>query len=76
MYLKNMRPAQIRKYCTLDEACQALMKTAKGQLQLKAQANHRVLKLSRIIAVLAGSGAISHVQLAKALSYGLKLALI
>jgi magnesium chelatase family protein len=24
----DMRPAQIRKYCVLDEACQNLMKTA------------------------------------------------
>jgi magnesium chelatase family protein len=42
----DMRPAQIRKYCVLDEACQNLMKTAMRQLQLTARAYHRVLKLS------------------------------
>ncbi len=46
----DMRPAQIRKYCALDDACQKLMKTAMRQLQLTARAYHRVLKLSRTIA--------------------------
>jgi len=31
----DMRPAQVRKYCELDDACQALMKTAMRQLQLR-----------------------------------------
>jgi len=30
----DMRPAQVRKYCALDEPCQNLMKTAMRQLQL------------------------------------------
>jgi len=35
----DMDPPQIRKYCGLDEACQALMKTAMRQLQLTARAS-------------------------------------
>ena len=62
-----MHPAQIRQYCVLDEACQALMKTAMRQLQLTARAYHRVLKLSRTIAELVGSEAITQVHLAEAL---------
>jgi magnesium chelatase family protein len=54
-----MRSAQILKYCTLDDPCQALMKTAMRQLQLTARAYHRILKLSRTIADLAGSEAIT-----------------
>jgi magnesium chelatase family protein len=46
----DMRPAEVRKYCELDETCQALMKTAMCQLQLTARAYHRALKLSRTIA--------------------------
>ena len=65
----DMRPRQIRNYCTLDDACQTLMKTAMRQLQLTARAYHRVLKLSRTIADLAGSEAITQVQLAEALQY-------
>jgi len=63
----DMRPAQIRKYCELDDACQALMKTAMRQLQLTARAYHRVLKLSRTIADLAGSEDITQVHHAEAL---------
>jgi magnesium chelatase family protein len=69
----DMHPAQIRKYCVLDEACQALMKTAMRQLQLTARAYHRVLKLSRTIADLAGDEAITQVHLAEALQYRPKL---
>ncbi len=69
----DMRPAQIRKYCTLNDDCQALMKTAMRQLQLTAPAYHRVLKLSRTIADLAGSEAITQVHLAEAMQYRPKL---
>jgi magnesium chelatase family protein len=72
----DMRPAEIRKYCALDENCQALMKAAMRQLQLTARAYHRVLKLSRTIADLAGSEAITQVHLAEALQYRPKLELI
>ena len=34
----DMRPAEIRQYCVLDETSQALMKTAMNQLQLSARA--------------------------------------
>jgi magnesium chelatase family protein len=72
----DMRPAQIRQYCVLDEACQALMNTAMRQLQLTARATHRVLKLSRTIADLAESRAITQVHLAEALQYRPKLDLM
>jgi len=72
----DMRPAQIRKYCGLDEACQNLMKTAMRQLQLTARAYHRVLKLARTIADLAGAEEITQVHLAEALQYRPKLDLM
>jgi len=72
----GMHPPQIRKYCALDDACQALMKTAMRQLQLTARAYHRVLKLSRTIADLAGSEAITQVHLAEALQDRPKLDLM
>jgi magnesium chelatase family protein len=55
----------IRKCCVLDEACQALMKTAMGQIQLMARAYHNMLKLSRTVA-----------DLLEALQYWPKLALM
>ena len=65
----EMRPAEVRKYCRLDETCSNLMKTAMNQLQLSARAYHRVLKLARTIADLAGSADIAPMHLAEALQY-------
>jgi magnesium chelatase family protein len=65
----DMRVAEIRKYCTLDETSRSLMKTAMSQLQLSARAYHRILKLARTIADLAGSEAIGPSHLAEALQY-------
>jgi len=42
----------------LDESGKALMQSAMNQLQLSARAYHRVLKLARTIADLAGSESI------------------
>ncbi len=64
-----MRPAEVRQFCQLDETGRALMKTAMSQLQLSARAYHRVLKLSRTIADLAGSERITPQHLAEALQY-------
>jgi magnesium chelatase family protein len=65
----DMRPAEVRKYCELDETCRTLMRTAMSQLQLSARAYHRVLKLARTIADLAGVEQISPAHLAEALQY-------
>ncbi len=65
----DMRPAEVRKFCALDDTCQALMKAAMTQLQLSARAYHRILKLARTIADLAGSEDIAPPHLAEALQY-------
>ena len=64
-----MRPAEVRKFCALDETGQTLMKTAMNQLQLSARAYHRILKLARTIADLASSETIQPPHLAEALQY-------
>ncbi len=65
----DMHPAEVRLFCELDETSRALMKTAMQQLHLSARAYHRVLKLSRTIADLAGSDNIQPAHLAEALQY-------
>ena len=50
------------------------MKTAMVQLQLSARAYHRVLKLARTIADLAGAGEIAPSHLAEALQYRPRMA--
>jgi magnesium chelatase family protein len=65
----DMRPADVRVHCALDEAGLALMKAAMSQLGLSARAFHRVLKLARTIADLAGADAIGPAHLAEAIQY-------
>ncbi|HLF87770.1 MAG TPA: magnesium chelatase, partial [Anaerolineales bacterium] len=69
----DMRPAEVRKYCKLDETSESLMRSAMSQLQLSARAYHRVLKLARTIADLAGEENIAPAHLAEALQYRPKL---
>jgi magnesium chelatase family protein len=71
----DMRPAEVRVHCQLDETGRSLMKTAMNQLQLSARAYHRSLKLARTIADLAGSDEINPPHLAEALQYRPKTAL-
>ena len=68
-----MHPAEVRKFCQLDTTSQSLMRSAMNQMQLSARAYHRVLKLSRTIADLAGEEKISPQHLAEALQYRPKL---
>lgn len=65
----DMRPAEVRQFCGLDETGRTLMKNAMNQLQLTARAYHRLLKLARTIADLAGCERISPAHLAEALQY-------
>src|SRR5512134_496190 len=51
----DMGPAHIREYCELDDTSKALMRSAMNQLGMSARAFHRVLKLARTIADLAGA---------------------
>jgi magnesium chelatase family protein len=65
----DMHPAEVRQYCGLEDTGRTLMRTAMSQLQLSARAYHRVLKLARTIADLAGSECIAPQHLAEALQY-------
>ena len=65
----DMRVAEVRKYCQLDDTGRSLMRSAMSQLQLSARAYHRILKLARTIADLAGSECIQPQHLAEALQY-------
>ncbi|MBN2548794.1 MAG: YifB family Mg chelatase-like AAA ATPase [Anaerolineales bacterium] len=69
----DMRPAEVRQFCQLDEVGRSLMRSAMNQLNLSARAYHRVLKLARTIADLAGSEQIAPAHLAEALQYRPKM---
>ncbi len=64
-----MGPAEIRQFCQVDEGGRNLIKAAMQQLHLSARAYHRVLKLARTIADLAGSEQIQTAHIAEAIQY-------
>jgi magnesium chelatase family protein len=65
----HMAPRDIRSHCALTAAADALLRTAIARLALSARANHRVLKLSRTIADLAGAAAIEPAHVSEAIQY-------
>jgi len=65
----EMNLQQMKKYCQLDTEGQQILKTAVNNLHLSARSYHRVLKISRTIADLAGLEKINVVHLAEALQY-------
>ena len=69
----DMRVGEIRQFCKLQDEGQSLMRAAMTQLNLSARAYHRILKLARTIADLAGSEDIQSVHLAEALQYRPKI---
>ena len=71
----DMRVGEIRQFCKLGDEGQRLMRAAMTQLNLSARAYHRILKLGRTIADLAGSEEVQSVHLAEALQYRPKLML-
>ena len=65
----DMGPAEVRRFCPLDERGKGLLRQAMAALSLSARAFHRVLKVARTIADLAGADSIEPVHLAESLQY-------
>ncbi|MEE8466362.1 MAG: YifB family Mg chelatase-like AAA ATPase, partial [Dehalococcoidia bacterium] len=65
----EMGPAEVWKFCQLDDGAKGLLQTATQRLNLSARAFHRILKVSRTIADLEDSEGINIAHLAEALQY-------
>ncbi len=65
----DMIPREVREHCQLDSEGKSLLRSAMEQLHLSARSYHRVLKLSRTIADLAGNNEIRTTHVAESLQY-------
>jgi magnesium chelatase family protein len=67
----EMTPLEVRQYCqgVLEDGAKSLLRLAMNQLALSARSFHRVLKLARTIADLAGEEGITTPHVAEALQY-------
>ncbi len=65
----DLGPAEIRSFCALDQASQSLLKSAVQRLNLSARSFHRILRLARTIADLAGADRIAAAHVAEAIQY-------
>jgi magnesium chelatase family protein len=61
--------AEVNRHCTLDAAGRSLLEQAMQRLGLSARAYHRVLKVARTIADLAGAPSITAAHLGEAIAY-------
>jgi magnesium chelatase family protein len=64
-----LTPAEVDQYCLPDCGGAQLLKRAIGQLSLSARGYHRILKVARSIADLAGDEQIRTVHIAEAVGY-------
>jgi magnesium chelatase family protein len=66
-----MSPADVRDFCqaSLDEGAMSFLKLATNQLSLSARAFHRILKVARTIADLAGADTLTTAHVAEAVQY-------
>ncbi len=65
----HMGPRDVRQHCRLDRASEELLRSAMTRLGLSARAFHRILKVARTVADLAGSVEVGSGHLAEAIQY-------
>ncbi len=65
----QMSSKELRKYCEIDEACNAILKQAMDRLGLSARAYGRILKVARTIADLEQSTTIKTTHISEAIQF-------
>jgi len=65
----QLAPKEVERFCPAEEEAMLLLKQAIARLNLSARAYHRVLKLARTIADLAGAATIAATHMAEAIQY-------
>jgi magnesium chelatase family protein len=64
-----MSARDLRRYCRLSEQVEALLRVAITRLGLSARAYHRILKIGRTIADLAGAAELAPAHVSEAIQY-------
>jgi magnesium chelatase family protein len=65
----HMSARDLRRFCPISEPVELLLREAVGRLGLSARAYHRVLKIGRTIADLAGAEELSTTHVSEAIQY-------
>jgi magnesium chelatase family protein len=65
----EMSAREVRRWCRSNAAADALLREAVARLGLSARAYHRVLKIARTIADLAGADEVGADHVAEAIQY-------
>ncbi len=65
----QMSVREINRFCHLDDECRKFLEEASAKLHLSARAYHRIIKISRTIADLAGSKHIQVEHMSEAIQY-------
>ena len=65
----HMSTRDLRRHCRLSQPVEAMLRQAVGRLGLSARAYHRVLKIARTIADLAGAGELGTAHVSEAIQY-------
>lgn len=68
----EMSADQIKKFCELDQQCKDLLRSAVSAMKLSARGYHRIIKIARTIADLAGEVKILPAHIAEAIQYRFK----
>jgi len=66
---RDLTVKEVDEFCSLDDSSRRLLRQAIERLHLSARAYHRVQKIGRTIADLAGDGEIGSAQIAEAIQY-------
>jgi magnesium chelatase family protein len=64
-----MTARDLKRYCRLSASVESLLRQAVTRLGLSARAYHRILKIARTIADLAGSVELSTAHVSEAIQY-------
>ncbi len=65
----HMSPRDLRRHCRLSGPVESVLRQAVARLSLSARAYHRVIKIARTIADLAGAADITPAHVSEAIQY-------